>query len=337
MATTATTGPMKRIAAFRPGTWDGRPVTAEHLRAMVQNFRDLSTGPRPYYRPFLSINHEDGLACGTITGADLDAAATLFLDAANVPGEVLAWAKSDRLQAPSIEFWDPGLFRMPDGSMNRSPVLKCLTLCGNMAPAVKGLPPLSAARFTDYTAARKFTPTPETTMTTATLPVPRGLAARVHRYADGSTAVEVGPAPSPGDGRHGVLASLSERGIHLPAGLSPESVAAIVEVLANDPATEADMAEVKEVVERDAAARGGSAEIMAAAFADRGGTRPLTPHLRQQMLGATGVGRAVLEAEAKGTAPRKFTDAAGHLPPWKVSMLRATSTGRAVLAGMGLK
>jgi hypothetical protein len=153
------TGPVRGIAAFRPGVHNGLPHSPEFLRQLVANFQKFSTGPAPHYTPYVSLNHDDGLACGDVTAATLDGPEPqLVLDADNVPDTVRAWAKGGRLRQPSIEYFEPERdpktgrvidgFRDPDGHVVETPVLKALTLLGNKPPAVKGLKPLSAARFT---------------------------------------------------------------------------------------------------------------------------------------------------------------------------------------------
>lgn len=153
------TGPVHGIAAFRPGTHNGLPHSPEFLRQLVANFQKFSTGPAPHYTPYVSLNHDDGLACGDVTGATLAGPEPqLMLDADRVPDTIRAWAKSGRLRQPSIEYFEPERdpktgrvidgFRGPDGTVVETPVLKALTLLGNKPPAVKGLKPLSAARFT---------------------------------------------------------------------------------------------------------------------------------------------------------------------------------------------
>lgn len=153
------TGPVHGIAAFRPGTHNGLPHSPEFLRQLVANFQKFSTGPAPHYTPYVSLNHDDGLACGDVTGASLAGPEPqLMLDADRVPDTIRAWARSGRLRQPSIEYFEPERdpktgrvidgFRGPDGTVVETPVLKALTLLGNKPPAVKGLKPLSAARFT---------------------------------------------------------------------------------------------------------------------------------------------------------------------------------------------
>lgn len=155
---------MDDIASFRPGTQNGQPYTLDDLMALVQNFQQFSTGQQPHYVPFVSINHDDGLAFGRISNARLKGD-TLHLDADGVPQQVGSWRNSGKLQAPSIEFFEPKRdatgavvdgFRGPDGQVVTTPVLKCLTLLGNLPPAVKGLPPLPVAKFQHRGIVRKF-------------------------------------------------------------------------------------------------------------------------------------------------------------------------------------
>jgi hypothetical protein len=138
------------IAAFREGEWNGEKVTLADMKAMVDNFKQFSSGPEAYYKPFVSLNHDDALNVGFVDGCRLDADGVLKLDGANIPDQVGEWVKGNRLHAPSIEFWRPkyeggklvGSFMRPDGKYSETPVLKCVTLLGNDAPAVKGLGPL---------------------------------------------------------------------------------------------------------------------------------------------------------------------------------------------------
>lgn len=153
-----TADPLKRlpqVAAFKPGFWNGKSYGLGTLAALARNFGLLSTGDRPYYRPYVSLNHDDGLAFGRVSAAEVKDG-TLFLDADDVPAEVARLSDRGQLQAPSIEFWEPGQFTMPDGTPNREPVLKCLTLLGNKPPGVKGLPPLPPATFAHRGKATKF-------------------------------------------------------------------------------------------------------------------------------------------------------------------------------------
>lgn len=141
---------LKGIASFRPGVWNDVPVSDADLRDMVRTFAEL----KGYYRPYVSLNHDDGLAFG-FASPRMDG--DIFtVDAENVPHEVGSWVNGGRLQAPSIEFWEPGDFRMPDGTPNKVRVFKCLTLLGNQPPGVKGLGPLPAATFGDVKKAKRF-------------------------------------------------------------------------------------------------------------------------------------------------------------------------------------
>jgi len=145
---------MVGIASFRPGVQSGNNGPEDYpltdLRAIADNFKKFSSGERPFYRPYISLNHDDGLAFGRVTNAalnDVDGEPTLVLDGNNIPLPVGSWINSGQLTAPSIEFWPAGTFIGPDGQPVNSPVLKCLTLLGNKPPAVKGLPDLPIATF----------------------------------------------------------------------------------------------------------------------------------------------------------------------------------------------
>lgn len=143
---------LKGVASFRPGVWNDVPVSAADLKSMAKTFAEL----KGYYQPYLSLNHDDGLSFGNVSDLRMDGD-ILRIDAENVPHEVGSWVNGGRLQAPSIEFWEPGDFRMPDGTPNKSRVFKCLTLLGNQPPGVKGLGPLPAATFGDCRKAKRFT------------------------------------------------------------------------------------------------------------------------------------------------------------------------------------
>lgn len=155
------------IASFRPGIWNGKPFDAQFIKALSDNFQKYSAGDSPYYRPYVSINHKDFAAAdggislrdlrfGVIRGARVNPGGVLALDAAEVPEVVGSMRNAGLLTDPSIEFFEPVFdesgkqidgFRRQDGTLEPGPVLKCLTLLGSEAPAVKGLPPLPAAKF----------------------------------------------------------------------------------------------------------------------------------------------------------------------------------------------
>lgn len=139
--------------------WDGKEVTAKELYEMVDNWRVLAApqGPNraPYYEPFISLKHNDILSCGRVARAYMDGD-TLKLDGTDIPVAVGIMRNSGQLHSPSIEFWEPGDFVMPDGTTNKTPVLKCVTLLGGDAPAVKGLGPLPVATFSSHGPTRRF-------------------------------------------------------------------------------------------------------------------------------------------------------------------------------------
>lgn len=139
-------GPVLGIRAFRPGNWNDAPISLADLRDLAANFARFLEGEPPFYVPFVSINHDNSLAFGRVTRCEV-LAGELELDLDGVPLAVRQWMQSDRLTAPSIELWDPGRFIGPGGQKCPTRVLKCCTLLGNDAPGVRGLPPLSAARY----------------------------------------------------------------------------------------------------------------------------------------------------------------------------------------------
>lgn len=143
---------LRGIASFRPGKWNGQTITLKDEQDMVANFQKYSTGDQPYYRPYLSINHKDELACGYVNGCYLDGE-ILTLDGTDLPAPVAQWIRDKQIRQPSIEFWEPSFdsngnaidgFMMPDGNYSPTCVLKCVTLLGADAPAVKGLRDLPA-------------------------------------------------------------------------------------------------------------------------------------------------------------------------------------------------
>lgn len=150
-------GPVKGLKVLVPGVRNGFTDTPDSIRLMAEAFAEYSKGDTPYYRPFVSINHDDGLSFGRITSAFVHSDHSFDVDADGVPEKIREWMRKDRLTAPSIEYWPPNTFRRPDGTPDPRPVLKCVTLLGNDAPAVKGLPPLSAAKYRDHsTGVRKY-------------------------------------------------------------------------------------------------------------------------------------------------------------------------------------
>lgn len=144
------TSTMDDIASFRAGVQNGIPYTREQLAEAVDNFNRFSDGSPPWYVPYLSINHNDGYAFGSIVAARMDGD-VLRLSAEDIPLPVAQAVKAGRLRSPSIEFFGPKLdddgnvvdaFRDEDGEMVPGLVIKCLTFLGNIPPAVKGLGPL---------------------------------------------------------------------------------------------------------------------------------------------------------------------------------------------------
>jgi hypothetical protein len=177
------------IVAFKPGVWNGENVTLDDLRAMADNFRQFSTGPNPHYVPFVSLNHKDELNCGKVDGCRMEGD-SLVLDAKDVPEEVGQWRNAGRLNGPSIEFWRPvyeggqlvGSFMRPDGTYSPTPVLKSVTLLGNEAPGVKGLPPLPVAIFSQQGVTHRFGA--DTMDRTATLAALQAAGADVSKVTD---------------------------------------------------------------------------------------------------------------------------------------------------------
>lgn len=176
---------MDGVESFRPGTWNGRKFDSAFISAMRDNFVRYSTGPTPYYRPYLSINHEDfkkfadsqgvggfdvkDVRFGTVDGAWVTPDGRLILNAGNVPEPVGVMRNSGLLAEPSIEFFEPVYdeagklvdgFRRPDGSIEPGPVLKSLTLLGADAPAVKGMSALPVAKFASGARVSRFGVTP---------------------------------------------------------------------------------------------------------------------------------------------------------------------------------
>lgn len=159
-------GPVLGLRAFRCGQWNDVPTTPEDIGDLAANYEAFLAGDPPFYVPFVSINHDNGLSFGRVTRCEADGEC-LDLDLDGVPQAVRRWMRSDQLTAPSIEFWDAGQFVGPDGAKWPTRVLKCCTLLGNDAPGVKGLPPLSAATYpglddaaTDEPATRPIALTP---------------------------------------------------------------------------------------------------------------------------------------------------------------------------------
>lgn len=147
-------GQVAGLKAFRPGEWNGETNTARDVADMAAAFAEYAAADPPVYLPYVSINHDDGLAFGRVTAARVLPDATLELDLDGVPLAVRDWMRSDRLTAPSIEYWEANQFVRPDGTPDPRKVLKCVTLLGNAPPGVKGLPPLSAAKFADRSTVR---------------------------------------------------------------------------------------------------------------------------------------------------------------------------------------
>lgn len=154
---------LKRVASFRPGVWNGRPFSRQFVQYLYDNFQEYSTGDKPWYVPFVNLNHNDEFRFGKISKAELDKSGTLFLWAENLPVSVAQWLDAHMLDERSIEFIEPKIdpktkavlgFTLPDGSVCKTPVLKCLSLLGNDVPAVKGLPPMPAVSYMRDTGGR---------------------------------------------------------------------------------------------------------------------------------------------------------------------------------------
>jgi len=149
------------LAAFKPGTWNEKEYGPDFVKQLLANFKKYSTGPTPYHRPWVSINHDKfpllaNFRFGELSGAHIDGDKVLRFDAKDVPGEVGQWANTGMLREPSLEFVTPkrdatgnivGGFVGPDGKFVDGPVIKCLTLLGNDHPGVKGMDPLPRAVF----------------------------------------------------------------------------------------------------------------------------------------------------------------------------------------------
>lgn len=148
-------GRLDGIEAFKPGVWNGEEYDHAFVESLHSNFQRFSSGESAHYRPYLTLNHQDHFRFGTVDRADLDGE-KLILSAADVPEAIGAWRNAGAVTEPSIEFFLPVRdesgtlvdgFRGPDGEIVDGPVLKCLTLLGPDAPAVKGLSQLPVATF----------------------------------------------------------------------------------------------------------------------------------------------------------------------------------------------
>lgn len=144
------------IASFKPGVWNGKPHDARFVQQLCDNFQKYSAGPNPHYQPYISLNHKDELQSGYVAAARMKPGYVLSLDGDGIPEPVGKWRNAGGIRQPSIEYFEPVYdangtlidgFRRPDGSIEPGPVLKCLTLLGADAPAVKGLPDLPFATF----------------------------------------------------------------------------------------------------------------------------------------------------------------------------------------------
>jgi hypothetical protein len=150
---------MERIASFRPGPWNGRNFSPQFVKQLYDNFQKYCTpdkSGRIWYTPYCNLNHKDELRFGRITKADFQNG-TLYLWADQIPVDIAKWVNSHMLAERSIEFIEPKTingevkgFTGPDGKVVDGPVLKCLSLLGNDLPAVKDLPPLPVATYSDH-------------------------------------------------------------------------------------------------------------------------------------------------------------------------------------------
>lgn len=170
-------GDMPGVVSFAEGTHNGHSYSPEQIAQLVRNFAKFST-PDPefgntWYSPYISINHEEdgplGLRFGTVTGCRHetlpDGRRGVVLDGSDVPELVAKLIEGGQLSQPSIEVFsverDPVTgeetgFKDRNGNLVREPVLKCLTLLGDLPPAVKGLPDLPAVQFSARTPSRRF-------------------------------------------------------------------------------------------------------------------------------------------------------------------------------------
>lgn len=333
---------MSRIASFRPGVWNGVPVSAQDLRDMVRNFAALSAGADPWHSAYVSLNHDDGLSFGRVPRAELDRDGVLWLDAADMPAQVGAWVNSGQLQAPSIEFWEPGDFPMPDGTLNRTRVLKCLTLLGNNAPGVKGLGRLPVAKFhhagkaRTFSSPRRFTAMDRTAMLQALKTFGMDVGMIPSTVPDAvleSFLKATHPKPPDGDDQtpNGVGATdamiqeLGKAGVTLEgANTFPDSVLREIVRLVGE-ARAQNHQSIADAIRR------GDLDT-AAKFADRNRTARLGSNTRTELLKATPMGRSVLAAEkvAAGNPSAKFADNP-PMPAWRREALQATPMGRAAL------
>lgn len=150
-----------KIESFRPGYWNGEHFTPAFINQAVANFEKYSAGPRPWYRPYVSINHDKtphlrGLKIGRVQNPTVGADGILRLDAINVPEEIGVMRNTGMLSEPSIEFIRPKIdpktgrktgFVGPDGRVVDGPLIKCLTFLGADVPAVHGMSELPTAVF----------------------------------------------------------------------------------------------------------------------------------------------------------------------------------------------
>lgn len=155
-------GKILNIVSFVEGRRNGDWYDYSDISELVQNFK-MHKG---YWNPYVSVNHERdpayaGLSMGDVVDArigwvEIDPAtnkyklvdkrgskskAALVLDCDNVPEEICKLYQSNRLRAPSIEFFDDDApFIDQDENEVTTNVLKSLSLMGAQSEASKGMP-----------------------------------------------------------------------------------------------------------------------------------------------------------------------------------------------------
>lgn len=288
------------IASFLPGVWNGKPHSAEFVAKLAENFRKYSSGAKPYYTPYVSINHKDELQAGRVAAARLNGE-TLVLDADDVPEPVGAWRNAGGITQPSIEYFEPVYdptgklidgFRKPDGSIEPGPVLKCLTLLGADAPAVKGLPPLPYATFSH--APRRDPSNP-------------GRGARVRKFANVSTSFVQGATMD----RAGIIAALQQMGFDVNSITDDIPDAFLKAVL--------DSMQAAKCTPVDAT--NGTGGNTGAQFADVGAS--------------TGAAGATIDAGGMGGGVQMPIAAGGQQQPSQIVLKFADNTPAGIAAGLG--
>lgn len=151
---------MDDIAVFYDGYHNEREFPPGFTQSLFDNYRRFCTGPRPFFRPYISIQHkdlpgvDDGRFGEVVNGKMRDG--IMHLDADRIPEEIADLIEGGVLREPSIEFIEPKRdatgkpidgFRDENGVIVDGPVMKCLSFLGNDIPGVKKLPPLPPVKF----------------------------------------------------------------------------------------------------------------------------------------------------------------------------------------------